>query len=171
MTEQTQKANEKAIADFLGSEDNFQGFGFGSQAINAGFVGKVEKYEMTEVKGPGISKRRDPQQLNLKTGASVIAEKDDYSRAPSMVFEGGARQITLNTLVAHPESFITLADGTAVPFVKMKGKDWAGLVGATIECVEAENDENRKVSRIKRYSENNETELRPTRKYEFKVNA
>lgn len=170
MTEQTTKANEQAIKGFLASDDNFQGYGFGSQAINAGFIGKVEKFEMTAVEGPGISKRRDPQQLNLKGGSLLVAEKDDYSRAPSIVFEGGARQITLNTLVAHPKSFITLDDGTVVEFVKMGGKQWAALIGKTIECVEAENDETRKVPRIKRYSDSGETELRPVRRYEFKVN-
>lgn len=171
MTEETKKANEEAIAAFLGSTDNFQGFGFGSQAINAGFVGKVEKFEMTAVEGPGISVRRDPQQLNLKGGSKIIAEKGDASRAPSIVFEGGARQITLNTLVAHPQSFITLLDGTVHNFVKMPGTAWKALIGTTIECVTAEADENLKVPRIKRYSDSNETELRPVRKYEFKVVA
>jgi hypothetical protein len=171
MTEQIEKARLAAVAAFLDSEDTFQGFGFGSQAINAGFVGKVEKFEMTPVQGAGISKRQDPQVLNLKSGAVTVAEKDDNSTAPSLVFEGGARQLTINTLVAHPDSALTLADGTTVNFVKMTGKQWKDLIGKTIECVEARNDEGRMIPRIKRYGQPGETELRPTRYYEFKVNA
>lgn len=171
MAEKTKKElADAAVAAFLSSDDNFQGYGFGSQAINAGFIGKVEKFEMTPVQGPGISTRRDPQTLNLKSGAVVVADKGDYSMAPSIVFEGGARQITLNTLTAHPDSFITIGDED-VKFVKMTGKQWAGLTGKTIECLSADNDEDRKVPRIKRYSDSNETELRPLRKYVFAVNA
>lgn len=174
MTEQISKAREQAIAAFLSSDDNFQGYGFGSQAINAGFIGKVEKFELTPVQGAGISARTDEQRLNLKSGAFVVTDpKDDsaaHSVAPSIVFEGGARQITLNTLVAHPDSSLTLKDGSVLHFVKMTGKQWAALKGQTLECVDATNDEARMIPRIKRYGAPGETELRPTRKYEFKVN-
>lgn len=169
--ETVEQAKEKAIAGFLDSPDTFQGYGFGSQAINAGFTGKVEKYALTPVQGAGISKRQDPQMLNLKSGAVKVADKDEYSQAPSMVFEGGARQLTINTLVAHPDSFITLADGSVVNFVKMAGTQWKALIGQTIECVDATNDETRMIPRIKRYGNPGETEQRPTRKYEFKVVA
>lgn len=168
-TIEQQKA--KAIDTFLKSDLNFQGAGFGSQAINAGFIGKVEKIDLVEVKGTGISKRSQPQIMNLVTGALQVADKDEYSQALSLVFEGGARTLTINTLVAHPDSFITNADATTTNFVAMTGKQWASLVGKTIECVDAVNDEDRKIPRVKRFGAEGETEMRATRKYEFKVNA
>jgi hypothetical protein len=158
---------DKAMEAFLDSEDNFQGFGFGSQAISAGFVGKVEKLAFQEVAGAGVTERQDVQTINTKLGSFQVAEKGDNSKAPALVFDGGVRSLTLNALVQHPESTITIDGGDPLPFMKLTGKQWKSLIGYTLECTESDNDVARQIPRIKRYGKPGELEMRPTRRYTF----
>jgi len=86
------------------------------------------------------------------------------------VFEGGARQVTLNSLTSHPKSHIILEkDGDPLYFNKMSGKQWNALVGKEIVCVLAENDESLKIPRVKRFGKEGDTELRAVRRYAFAI--
>lgn len=163
------KAREDLTNAFFASDKTYQEAGFGSQAVTAGFIGQIDKIEMTKIEGPGISKRNAAQTVN----GVVIADANDASYTMSIVFVGGARTLSINTLVQSTESFITMADGTAVPFIKMRGdKEWKELRDskAIIECVDV-SDTDKTRRRVKRGGDLNETEEVKIRKYEFKVNA
>lgn len=158
---------EQVMLAFLSSDETFQGFGFGSQAISEGFEGVVESIGFQEVSGTGITKRTEPQSVNTKAGSVQIAAAGDYSKSPAIVFEGGARSLTISALTQHPESSIVIDGAEPVPFIKVTGKQWAALVAGKYKlyCDKAENDPARLIPRIARFTQ--KTEMRPMRKYEF----
>jgi len=176
MAKSFESANTNEVLDaLLNSDQTLNSLGIGTAAIVQGFIGKVEAIRFDEVSGTGIKARTDNQTIRIQGVAAEVklAEKGENPVSFFLIFEGGARKIAIPALFQNPKSSITDFNGVETECMKMTGKQWKALIGATIECTLANADDTIMIPKPSRRAsaEVGETEMKPSRVYQFKVTA
>ncbi len=165
-------ANAVLLKKFAESDLTLNALGIGTAAITQGFVGKVDDIRFDAVTGTGISARQDAQQINVPgmDAGVTIAEEGQNPASLFLMFEGGVRKLAIPALLQSPKSKITLADGSVLKCNEMSGKQWFALIGKTIKCEQAGQDDEIMIPRVPRFAKPGADLIsRAARYYEFTV--
>lgn len=166
-------ANARLLEVFKTSKQTLNSLGIGTAAIVTGFVGKIDDIRFDIVAGTGITNRADDQVINVPGQDPVIvAEKGQAPVSLFMLFDGGVRKLALPALFQSPKSTIKLTDGETIKCTDMSGEQWFGLIGSTIRCDHAGQDEDLMIPRVQRFAAVGAPLVsQPARYYTFTVTA
>lgn len=166
-------ANESLLEVFKTSKKTLNSLGIGTAAIVGGFVGTIDDIRFDIVAGTGITERADAQRINVPGRDPVtVAEAGDAPVSLFMMFDGGVRKLAIPALFQSGKSFIKSLDGTKVKCNEMSGEQWFALIGSTVKCDHAGQDEDLMIPRVQRFAAvGSPLVAQPARYYEFSVIA